>query len=214
MCKPQTGALSALSHVQGVHFNQCWFHRGGCGSSLSQSITKMLERQTANIPQSMSMRDMRCPSHPLIRGSSTRIKALCPFCFWRCERSTIWSRECIVEAQRSHLMRPTGFHIKSPAFVQKCICSLILFGSCVKQKRTNGRKNHSLSLSSSSPFPLPPLSLFLHLSVPFSLSLLHILLEMLMIPSPPLYSDARSVYTFPFHPHTNVLLLPLRPRAF
>lgn len=60
---------------------------------------------------------------------------------------------------------------------------------------------------------LSPSALHPHPSLPSLSLLVHILQEMLMIP-PPLYSDARSVYSFLFHPHTNVLLLPLRPRAF
>lgn len=93
------------------------------------------------------------------------------------ERERSWECSCIVASlccnpQRSHLTPPMGFHFKSPAFVQKCICSLILFGNCVKQKRTNGKNNCSFSLSPPKPTPLPPLSLslpvYLYLALPFS----------------------------------------------
>lgn len=134
-----------------------------------------------------------------------------------CKR--IWECRCVVaslccKSQWSHLTPPAGFHFKSPAFVQKCICSLILFGNCVKQKRTNGEENHPFSLSPTTPS---------HCHLVASLSLSDCTSLSLSASAyfagdandlPPLYSDARSVYTFPFHPHTNVLLLPLRPRAF
>lgn len=91
------------------------------------------------------------------------------------------SRECSCVAaslgrnpQRSPFTPPTGFHFKSLAFVQKCICSLILFGNYVKQKRMNGEKNHSLSLPTLQPYPTTtslPLSLFSHsLSTSLALS--------------------------------------------
>lgn len=103
-----------------------------------------------------------------------------------CKR--IWECRCVVaslccNSQWSHLTPPTGFHFKSPAFVQKFICSLILFGNCVKQKRTNGEENHSFSLSPTTPSHY---HLFASLSLSDCTSLsptlaVHILLEMLMI---------------------------------
>lgn len=105
------------------------------------------------------------------------------------ERS--WQCSCVAASlccnpQRSHLCPPKGFHFKSPAFVQKCICSLILFGNCVKQKRANGEWNHSVSLPAIQPHPSLSLSLCPPtLALPRSPSLaVHILLQMLMTPPP------------------------------
>lgn len=183
--KPQTVLLSALSHVKRQYFNQCRLLRGGCGSGSSQSITKMLEGQAARIPQ--STREYCCSSHP---SSHSRLvhayqsaRTVLLWEVWE-ERTRHWECSYVVaslccNSQRSHLTPPMGFHFKSRAFVQKCICSLILFGNCVKQKRTNGKKNHSLSLS-------PPTPSHDHLSPSLSLRLsptlvVHILLQMLMI---------------------------------
>lgn len=181
----------------------------------------MLERQTSDIPQ--STRELCRPSYPLIQGSFSQIKAHVPglFCSGRCEQRVRGVGSAVVSWLHSVVTHngatsrpPTGFHFKSQAFVEKCICSLILFGNCVKQKRTTGEKNHSFSLSSPTPSQchLSP-----SLSITASTSLHHSSCAYFAEDAndlSPLYSDARSVYTFPFHPHTNVLLLPLRPRAF
>lgn len=130
------------------------------------------------------------------------------------------SRECGCVAaslgrnpQRSPLTPPTGFHFKSLAFVQKCICSLILFGNYVKQKGWMVKRTILSPSLPSNLIPLPPLSLSSPTrSLPLSPSLaMHILLQMLMI-SPSVFWCKVCLH-FPFHPHTNVLLLPVRPRA-
>lgn len=80
---------------------------------------------------------------------------------------------------------PKGFHFKNPAFVQKCICSHILFGNSVKQKEKKNRlaKRTVLSPTTLQPHPTATsLPLSPSLTVPHSPSLVtHILLEMLMI---------------------------------
>lgn len=73
--------------------------------------------------------------------------------------------------QRSPLVPPMGFHFKRPAFVQKCVCSPILFGNYVKQKRMNGEENHSFSIPPLQPRPITTsLPLFSTLSLPLALS--------------------------------------------
>lgn len=120
---------------------------------------------------------------------------------------------CVVthSGSTSHTQRASTS--RAPAFVQKSICSRILFGNFVKQKEMNMVDNRSISHSPRKT-SLPPQSLLL-LTVPLALFLRgNAYFARHANDLPLLYSDARSVYTFPFHPHTNVLLLPLRPRAF
>lgn len=102
------------------------------------------------------------------------------FCLGRCERSAGGAGSSVASRLRSvvthngaPLLPPVGFHFKSPAFVQKCVCSLILFGNYVKQKRMNGEENHSSSLPTLQPHPIAtsfPLPLSPAPSLPLSLS--------------------------------------------
>lgn len=217
MWKPQTVLLSALSHVESQHFNP--------------SRHSLYPRRWQKDRRPVSLRVWGdCAAHD---GLLLRFKALpriSKLTCWACsvlggvrgarEESGVRLHSSWLHSVVTHNgappATPMGFHFKSLAFVQKCICSLILFGNYVKQKRMNGEKNHSFSLPTLQPHPTTTslsLSLFPTLSLPLSPSLVvHILLQMLMI-SPSVFWCKVCLH-FPFHPHTNVLLLPLRPRAF
>lgn len=188
--------------------------------SVLESVTEMLRGQQGDSVPRIWWNGVALRS---VRRRFLAYQSLCagPVLFgevWEeCRRS--WEFSYIVASlccnpQRNPLVPPMGFHFKSPAFVQKCVCSPILFGNYVKQKRMNGEENHSSSLPTLQPHPITTsLPLFPTLSLPLSLFLaVHILQQMLMI-SPSVFWCKVCLH-FPFHPHTNVLLLPLRPRAF
>lgn len=178
----------------------------------------MLERQTADIPQ--STRELCSPSYPLSQGSSSQIKAhaLGPFCLGRCERSVRGAGSAVaswLHPKWSPLSPPNGFPLQ-----EQCLCSkMYLFSYSFWElcKTKKGRTAIRTILSPSALQPHPTATSLPSLSVTVSTSLDHSSCAYFAEDAndlSPLYSDARSVYTFPFHPHTNVLLLPLRPRAF
>lgn len=147
------------------------------------------------------------------------------FCLGRHQRSEnrFWGYGWVVvshSGSTSHTQRASASRAR--AFVQKSICSRILFGNFVKQKEVNMVDNRSISHSPRNPHchlsaSVSPLFDSTSLSLACSLSLFlcgNAYFARHANDLPLLYSDARSVYTSPFHPHTNVLLLPLRPRAF
>lgn len=192
--------------------------------SASQSINKMPERHTLNIPLRAIEFDSPWLPPALIRGSSSHIKAhtLGLFCWGRCESSTRgvkgggWS--CVVASlccnpQWSHLVYPMGLPLQESCLCSKMYLFSYSFWELCKTKKDAWRIE-PFSLPPCTPSkPCPTTS-----SLPSSLTLPHSPSHTYFAGDandlPPLYSDARSVYTFPFHPHTNVLLLPLRPRAF
>lgn len=151
MWKPQTVLLSALSYVG--------------GQSLCRSLCLKCCRRTTSLGIWRNRVDHRFVWRRFLAYQSPCAGPVLFREVWEeCRRS--WEFSCVLaplccNPQRSPLVAPMGFHFKSSAFVQKCVCSLILFGNYVKQKRMNGEENHSSSLPTLQPSPPRSLSLSL-----------------------------------------------------
>lgn len=148
-----------------------------------------------------------CVALCLIRGFSSHFKAHVLGVFYqRRVRRDAFVASFGCNPQWIHLTNPSGLPLQEAILCSKMyLFSYSFWELCITKIFFLNEQRRELFFlpQPNNPIPAPPH--FLPLSAYFASDANDL---------PPLYSDARSVYTFLFHPHTNVLLLPLRPRAF